>query len=616
MMHGEISHSDAAMSSTVHEKPPRGPLHFERDEWLSDTAIDARPILPKVAFFMGDMRDGLPMLNMQAAFLISSKSFTEKQVGVLFFVFSLFQFLALAPAGYLMDYSNRKIEWVIWAGCGCSTLTVITALAARDFGENMALMIVLKMLQGCLTAILPPGFNGITLGIVGLSGFTHQVSRNRMMNHTGTALIVAVGSLIAYFLFPNIGQLFIVSPIAAIGLYYNLRRIRRSHINTDAARSLIITSPTMTEYEHMDEAKNLVWRTSCESPRNEGQEQIYGEDKILDASPTYITPEKVEETKKERSETTESTVSSEELQPQEEISQEFPPDSKPNPKILDFRPSFNFAWARAPVMASQPRKRAQSPLTVLMGQNLLVFTAVVFFFHLANSSVLPLVMQSLSLKDPQAGILLSGLCIVIAQAFMTFFAKLCGDYSPIWGRKRLFITGLASLPIRCFLLVRLVSYHDKVADESDARVIKALILSTQLLDSVGAGIFGTLYVLITNDISIGSGRFSLMLGITTGAMCLGGTISGYLGQAFASDYGYPAAFRMLGIMSLIPLFIFTIFVPETLPDYARPKPKRRKNVQELLRHLNERRKVLGNPFTPKNSSTSLQAKNAPSLELV
>jgi len=72
-----------------------------------------------------------------------------------------------------------------------------------------------------------------------------------------------------------------------------------------------------------------------------------------------------------------------------------------------------------------------------MNPTLFVFAAVIFFFHLANSSVLPLVMQSLALRDAQAGILLSGLCILIAQGFMAFFAKICGDYSPIWGRKKL-----------------------------------------------------------------------------------------------------------------------------------------------------------------------------------
>jgi len=37
------------------------------------------------ALFLGELRDGLTMINMQSAFLIVSKQYTEKQAGVLFF---------------------------------------------------------------------------------------------------------------------------------------------------------------------------------------------------------------------------------------------------------------------------------------------------------------------------------------------------------------------------------------------------------------------------------------------------------------------------------------------------------------------------------------------------
>ena len=564
---------------------------------------------------------------MQAAFLISSKSFSEKQVGVLFFVFSLFQFLALAPAGYFLDYSSRKIEWVIWAGCGCSILTVVTAMAARDFGENMGLMIILKMLQGTMSAIVPPGFNGITLGIVGSTGFTHQVSRNRMMNHLGTALIVGTGSLLAYFLFPNIGQLFMVSPISALGLYYNLRRIRRSHIDRDAARGLIITSPTMKEYEHMDEEKEVVWISTYKTMADDPDSRKVYPSLHNNASP-YTPPEQLIESRKEGGVSTSSTESSEEKNTKENIHQTIASDQRQNSRLFNFGPSFDFEWVRSPVakfMAPPAQMKPQSPLSVLMEPRFLIFTFVIFGFHLANSSVLPLVMQSLSLKDPQAGILLSGLCIVIAQTFMSGFAKICGDYSPTWGRKNLLLIGLISLPIRCWLLTILLSYEDNITTDRGSVTLKALILSTQLLDSVGAGILGTLYVLITNDISIGTGRFSLMLGITTGSMCLGGTISGYIGQSFASDYGYPAAFKLLGTMSLVPVFIFAAFVPETLPDFARSKPKRRPRVEDLIRRLHERQKSIRNPFAfvsvvPETQihekSHSLKTVNAAHMELV
>ena len=531
---------------------------------------------------------------MQAAFLISAKSYTEKQVGLLFFVYGMSQFLCMAPSGFFLDYSNNKINWVIWAGCATATLTVITALFAAPFGENMGLMIILKMLQGGITSILPPGFNGITLGIVGSTGFTHQVSRNRMMNHIGTALIVAIGSLIAYFRYPHIGHLFIVSPLAAIGMFYNLRRIKPNQVNKDAARALIVVSPTMTEYEQMDDEKDAL-RIASSSNHNENESDNFGDLRNSEcggsSASNYIPPDIVADEHDTESKASPIPLSDPDTSQRQQDSsavQNNPMDS-PHHSNGSFS-SFGFRWSKMG-KPNDGHRRAQSPFAAVMDPSLITFSLVVFSFHLANSSVLPLVMQSIKLEDPQAGILLSGLCILIAQAFMSFFAKLCGDYSPIWGRKSLMLTGLFSLTLRCFLLTFLSSVQDNVEDENHGSLTKGLILSTQLLDSVGAGIFGTLHILVTNDISVGTGRFSLMLGITTAAMCLGGTVSGYVGQSLAQDYGYPAAFSALGIMSLVPLFTYAVFMPETLPDYARPKPKdRRKRLLALLQRLNASRK--------------------------
>jgi MFS family permease len=563
---------------------------------------------------------------MQAAFLISAKNFTEKQIGVLFLVFGLSQFLVMAPTGYLLDYSNNKINWVLWAGFLASLLTIVTAVTAAQDGTNMGLMIVWKVLQGAISAIIPSGFNSITLGIVGSSGFTHQVSRNRMMNHVGTALIVALGSLIAYFLYPNIGALFVVSPLSAIGLYYHLHRIKPTHVNRDAARCLIIESPTMEEYEHLDEAAD--WDMGAESDESESTPagSDFFSETPADTPSMYIPPHeladslmppsKIRPRKSERSFVVLTPAIDEDRVSDHPDRQRHLAPSKPG-KVRSYgsQPSFHFGWkgrresskvdvaAEAALEAEEKQQnqhplKARTPGSVLRDPTLGIFSLIVFFFHLANSSVLPLVMQSLSLQDPQAGILLSGLCILIAQCFMAFFAKLCGDYSPKWGRKGLSLVGLASLTVRCFLLTLLLTAQENVDSVLSENVTKSLILSTQLLDSVGAGIFGTLHILITNDISGGTGRFSLMLGVTTGAMCLGGTVSGYIGQAIAQDYGYPFAFTCLGMMSLVPFFMFLFWMPETLPDYVKPKRRRRRLIT-LLKKLNEQSRNItsrANPF--------------------
>ena len=47
-------------------------------------------------------------------------------------------------------------------------------------------------------------------------------------------------------------------------------------------------------------------------------------------------------------------------------------------------------------------------------------------------------------------------------------------------------------------------------------------------------------------------------------MSIGGTVSGYLGQALAQDYGYQQAFMILGFLSCIPAVGYLLFMPETL----------------------------------------------------
>ena len=78
-----------------------------------------------------------------------------------------------------------------------------------------------------------------------------------------------------------------------------------------------------------------------------------------------------------------------------------------------------------------------------------------------------------------------------------------------------------------------------------------------------------MYILVTSDISGGTGRFSMTLGMTTAAMSIGGTVSGYLGQAIAQDMGYRTAFIVLGFMSAVPALLYLFFMPETLPAHVR-----------------------------------------------
>mmetsp|Transcript_35475 Transcript_35475/g.52922 ORF Transcript_35475/g.52922 Transcript_35475/m.52922 type:complete len:516 (-) Transcript_35475:344-1891(-) len=476
---------------------------------------DAKMTLRWVALCLGELRDGLTMINMQSAFLIAAKNYTEKQVGVMFFVFGMSQFLFQAPAGYLFDYTDKKIQALAAACIATTFLTLLTAATAEEDGANIGFMIVIKFIQGAVTALIPPGLNSISQGIVGSVGMTKQVSMNEMMNHFGTALIVLSGSLMAYFLYPEIGSLFAVSAIACTGVLVFLSMIKPEAIDHNAARGLTETSAAADDQSLGSLSKYQLTNTDGSIP---------GVDKPKDQIQT--------------------------------------------------KPSFNFGFGGQQTNAAVSGPKADTPLQVLRDPTLLTFIVLCFLFHTANGTILPLVMQTLAIGEGRIGILFSGLCIIVAQVIMVGSAKICGDYSSLYGRKPLFLVGLFSVSIRCVILVILITIRDS---SGSSHLIQIAILSTQLLDGIGAGFFGTMYILVTSDISRGTGRFSMTLGLTTAAMSIGGTVSGYLGQALAQDLGYKQAFVILGVMSLVPALLYLFCIPET---YIPPELSAMGSIQE------------------------------------
>jgi len=443
------------------------------------------------------------------------------------------QFLFQTPAGYLYDYTQSKVLWLSIAAVLTTGLTIFTAVFAEPEGGNLTLMILVKFVQGAVTSFIPPGLNSITQGIVGAAGMTAQVAINEMMNHLGTGILVLTGSVVGVILYPDLGFLFIVSPIACAAFLFFLNKINPADI------------------DHA-EARGLVKDTTTTAPQTTAD---------------YVPP----------------------------------PESGEGPspkKVVKTQPSFNFGWnsvGGSTFASSSGELKADSPLHVLRDPILLTFIGICFLFHTSNVSrfrlcllccasivwtpltfvvlhfflcvcqgtVLPLVMQTLALDSGRSGILMSGLCIIVAQVFMVASAKICGEYSSVYGRKPLFLIGLFIVPVRCAILGLLLILR---GDDGGSGFMQFLILSTQVMDGVGAGVFGTMYILVTSDISGGTGRFSMTLGLTTAAMSIGGTVSGYLGEALAQDIGYKEAFFILCIMSCVPALLYLFFMPETLPS--------------------------------------------------
>jgi MFS family permease len=191
---------------------------------------------------------------------------------------------------------------------------------------------------------------------------------------------------------------------------------------------------------------------------------------------------------------------------------------------------------------------------VLTNRSLLIFTISVVLFHFANAAMLPLIGQKLSLGHPRGSSLYMAVCIVGAQTVMIPVALAAGRFAHSWGRKAVFLIGFAALPIRGTLY----TLNDN----------PYYLVGVQLMDGIGAAIFGVVSVLVIADLTRGTGRFNFMQGVVATATGLGASLSNGIAGFIVQRAGFNAAFLFLAIVATFALGIFWILMPETKPCFA------------------------------------------------
>lgn len=196
--------------------------------------------------------------------------------------------------------------------------------------------------------------------------------------------------------------------------------------------------------------------------------------------------------------------------------------------------------------------RPPSRLAVLLhNRRLMIFAGTVIAFHFANAAMLPLVGQLLALHNKNVGTALMSGCILAAQVVMVPVAYVAGAKADSWGRKPIFLVAFAVLAARGFLYT--------VSDNS------YWLVSVQLLDGVGAGVFGALFPLVVQDVTHGTGRFNVSLGAITAATGIGAAVSNLVAGSIVVAAGYNTAFASLGALAAAGFLLYLIAMPETAP---------------------------------------------------
>jgi predicted MFS family arabinose efflux permease len=193
--------------------------------------------------------------------------------------------------------------------------------------------------------------------------------------------------------------------------------------------------------------------------------------------------------------------------------------------------------------------KAESIWALFRDRPLVIFLVCAVMFHFANAAMLPLLGEQLAKGRGRSSMLFMSACVVTTQLVITLIASWSGRKAGTLGRKPLLLIAFGVLPIRGVLYT--LTFNT------------VLLVTIQILDGVGAGIFGVVSVLVIADLTRGTGRFNLTLGAITTAVGIGAALSQVIAGSIVHHVGSRAGFLFLAAVASAAVAILFFFMPET-----------------------------------------------------
>lgn len=195
---------------------------------------------------------------------------------------------------------------------------------------------------------------------------------------------------------------------------------------------------------------------------------------------------------------------------------------------------------------------------LLQNRTLMLFALLAALFHLSNAAMLTSVGQLLTkLAGKESATSLISVCIVAAQLVMVPVALFVGAKADSIGRKPIFLVAFGVLALRGALY----TFSDNAF----------WLVGVQLLDGIGAGIYGALFPIVVADLTRGTGRFNVSQGAVATAHGLGAALSATLAGVIIVSAGYSAAFLTLSGIAAAGFALYFFAMPETR-GFEPPRP--------------------------------------------
>jgi MFS family permease len=194
---------------------------------------------------------------------------------------------------------------------------------------------------------------------------------------------------------------------------------------------------------------------------------------------------------------------------------------------------------------------------LLADRRLLVFSACCALFTLSNAAMLPLAGVEATRRMGDGANLVIAACIVVPQLVVAAISPWIGRLAEDRGRRPALLLGFCALPARGLLLPLVVA--DPLA-----------LVAVQALDGISAAVLGVLLPLLASDLTRGTNRFNLCMGVFGLAIGLGATLGTMGAGAIVDGFDAGPAFVALAGAGGAGVLLVLFAMPETLRPVRRP----------------------------------------------
>lgn len=147
--------------------------------------------------------------------------------------------------------------------------------------------------------------------------------------------------------------------------------------------------------------------------------------------------------------------------------------------------------------------------------------------------------------------------VLAACLLVALISPWMGRKADEWGRRPVLMLGFASVPAHAALLAVFGNLY--------------AVIGLEVLDGMGGAMYGVLQPLVAADITEGTNRYNLVLGVLGLFAGLGTSAGQYGGGWLATHFGSTVAFFVLAAVGGLAVLAVWLLLPETKPDLDTPK---------------------------------------------